>query len=244
MGRIQHIGKQIAWGLGYEVFGRKANRTLRSKLNNTLRELDINCVIDVGAWRGQFGKLVRSVGYTGRIVSFEPVAASFAQLQAATARDPLWECHRFAIGSEDGEREINVATLPGLSSFARPNGYCNHLFPENSVIDRTEVVPMRRLEPFLERYLDDPHTGRIYLKTDTQGHDLEVLSGAGNALQRTLAIQFEATITSLYEGVPEFSEYASFLSRAGFLAGGVYPIGFRRQAIVEADCVYVRNDWA
>src|SRR5437868_7811678 len=46
------------------------NRVL---LRHVLGKLSINCVLDVGANRGQFGTLLRGIGYTGWIISFEPI---------------------------------------------------------------------------------------------------------------------------------------------------------------------------
>jgi hypothetical protein len=56
-----------------------------------LRSRDINCVIDVGGNQGHFGQLVRTLGYTGRIVPFEPSPSSLPALSKLAAQDAQWE---------------------------------------------------------------------------------------------------------------------------------------------------------
>src|SRR4051812_49758697 len=50
------------------------------QLAELLTRYAVNVVLDVGANVGQYGQLLRRVGYTGHIVSFEPVPACFAEL--------------------------------------------------------------------------------------------------------------------------------------------------------------------
>ncbi|MFZ0506744.1 MAG: hypothetical protein WAM29_01280 [Methylocella sp.] len=55
-----------------------------------MRDRKITLVLDIGANKGQYGKSLRdTIGYKGRIVSFEPLREAFAILQQTAASDPL-----------------------------------------------------------------------------------------------------------------------------------------------------------
>lgn len=54
--------------------------------------LRAHVVLDVGADRGQFGKRLRRDGYTGRIVSFEPVPHIADQLEKGAAATGAGRC--------------------------------------------------------------------------------------------------------------------------------------------------------
>jgi hypothetical protein len=64
----------------------------------------VNCVLDVGANRGQYGTLLREAGYAGRIVSFEPVPHIAQQLEAVAAKDGNWSVHRVRWAARTGRR--------------------------------------------------------------------------------------------------------------------------------------------
>jgi FkbM family methyltransferase len=62
-----------------------------------MRDRNINMVLDIGANEGQYGKSLRdTIGFKGRMVSFEPLHDAFGLLKQTIAGDPLWECHNIA----------------------------------------------------------------------------------------------------------------------------------------------------
>ena len=63
-------------------------------LTKLLRRMSINCVIDVGANKGQFASELRAAGYRGHICSFEPVPLTFSELGARFRGDPRWDGYR------------------------------------------------------------------------------------------------------------------------------------------------------
>ena len=56
-----------------------------------LQSRSVDCVLDVGANEGQFGRWLRNHGYSGRIISFEPISAAYQLLLAEAAGDVSWE---------------------------------------------------------------------------------------------------------------------------------------------------------
>ena len=89
-GLVMHIARAA----GYELIPRwrLGNLALATHLQALFALLNVDCVLDVGANRGQYGTFLRrEVGYTGRIASFEPQPACLRDLHAKASRDPLWE---------------------------------------------------------------------------------------------------------------------------------------------------------
>ena len=101
------------------------------KVVASLKHFDIDLILDVGANTGQFASEVRSCGYAGRIVSFEPLTLAHDKLVQACAGDSLWDAYpRCALGDQAGEIEINIASnsvsssiLPMLESLLRAAPY-------------------------------------------------------------------------------------------------------------------------
>jgi FkbM family methyltransferase len=199
-----------------------------------------NCVLDVGANRGQYARALRRAGYDGHIVSFEPVPADFEVLARAARADGRWTVHAYALGREDGETEINV--VPGtLSSLLAPTRFGSSRY-ERLRETRAERVPVRRLDGLLDEVLAPVAQPRPYLKLDTQGFDLEVFAGLGERVGDVVAMQSELALLQIYEGMPRLPEALAAYEAAGFAVTAMYPVSrqSRTARVLEFDCVMVR----
>jgi FkbM family methyltransferase len=202
--------------------------------------LDVQTILDVGANAGQYGRRVRSFGYRGRIVSFEPLREPSARLRQAAADAPPWDCFQVALGAQQERRAIHVSTGSDFSSFLEGQRFLEQLDPASSST-RREVVDVETLDAVLPRLQLD---GRpVWLKCDTQGFELEVLRGARESLPRFIGVQLELSLRPLYIGQPGFQEVAAHMADQGFVLSGLIP-GFadpRTLELFEIDGLFVNR---
>jgi FkbM family methyltransferase len=205
-----------------------------------LRRYRINCVLDVGANRGQYGRRLRRIGFEGHIMSFEPVAATFAELQETVAADPRWTAHPYALGREDTSASMNV--VPGtLSSLLPPTQFGSARYARLRD-PAPEEVEVRRLDGILDEVLADVPDARPYLKLDTQGFDLEAFAGLGDRVRDIVAMQSEVSVVEIYAGMPPMAEALETYEAAGFEITGLFPVSREAETgrVLEFDCVMVR----
>jgi FkbM family methyltransferase len=247
---VRRAVARVCQQLGFELVPTWRASTLEQcrHLHTLLDQLEIDTVLDVGANVGGFWNLLRTyVGYGGRIISFEPVQDAFEALRAATRGDAAWSGWRVALSDNDGELSINVAQRSTMSSFLqrdesmlRSSGY-DHLLNVTRVL-RTELVMARTLDSLSADLFDHAQAPRIFLKVDTQGYDLKVITGATRLLPHVLAIQIELSIKPLYEGAPAYAAVLEHLTGLGFDITGVFPV--RRDElwrVLNFDCVLINS---
>jgi len=224
------------------VMGGKASAQSQFKhLARLLKTYEADCVLDVGAHVGEFGSALRRAGYSGPIISFEPVNDYFKRLEAVAALDPKWWVYRAALGRDTGDRPMNVMDGTG-SSFLSPNQYAMRCWPEwHSAY--VEKVPMRRLSGMMEMFFPRIGVSRPFLKLDTQGYDIEVFRGAGDRINEILGIQCELSLIPLYEGMPSIEDALGVFRGAGFDVTGFFPVAVENATarLLEVDCVMIRS---
>ena len=209
---------------------------------SVLRHYRVNCVFDVGANIGQYGRQLRELGYRGRIVSFEPVPAMAEKLREVAAQDHDWRVHEMALGREDGSAEINVV-FGSMSSMLGPTEFGNTRYKRFQKT-RTVEIPLRRLEGLMDQALEGIEAPRPYLKMDTQGFDLEAYAGAGKRVEEFVGLQSEVALMQIYEGMPRMAEAMAVYEADGFEVTGMYPVTREEDTgrVLEFDCVMVRAD--
>jgi FkbM family methyltransferase len=227
---------------GLEVSFADSVPTERNVLRSLFRSHAFNFVLDVGANVGQYGLLIRSCGYRGPIISFEPLLAAHERLVARTATDPHWTAaDRIALGAEAARTTINVAGNSVSSSLLGMNSRHLEAAP-HSAYAGVEEINVLALDDCIERYAGD-RTGGL-LKIDTQGYELQVLRGAHRTLSdRIDVVQTELSLVELYHGQAQMPAICNFLDQYGFSLAYIIP-GMHDPAsgrLLQLDGVFARR---
>ncbi len=194
----------------------------RDILEKVLNKLSIDCIFDVGANSGDYGDLLRDVGYKGWIISFEPVHATFEELAAHAAVRPPWRVFQYALGTTNGQAVINITEASELNSFLTPLGPSKTL-PLNMAKGQ-ETVEVRRLDSVFDECIAGIDVRRFFLKMDTQGFDLEVLRGSHGVIEKFIGAQTEISFVPIYEGMPGHLESLKEFEDRGFNVVDFVPV--------------------
>lgn len=207
----------------------------------SLRKFGIDLVLDVGANQGQFALELRSGGYEGNILSFEPLSAVHDQLLRASSSDPRWDVYpRTALGNHDGQIEINIAGNSVSSSILPMLDLHRNAAPESAYLGK-EKVEMAMLDTLVGPYLDQSRAA--FLKIDTQGYEWQVLEGAKDSLSRFQGVLLELTFVPLYEDQHLWREMIDRLEAEGFSLWAMQP-GFtdaHSGQTLQADGLFFRT---
>jgi FkbM family methyltransferase len=198
----------------------------------------IDFVLDIGANGGQYGQFLRKIGFSGDILSFEPLPSAFAALECAAVGDPRWGVRRIALGEENGTAILNVAQNSESSSILSMLPTHLEVYPDSRYVG-TEEVPVGTLEEVIAGVASDRG---IFLKVDTQGFESRVINGAGPALSRIRGVQLEMSVVPLYEGELLLPEMVSFMAGRGLTLMAIEPGGAdpRTGQLLQVDGLFFR----
>lgn len=211
------------------------------KISAVLKDHKINLVLDVGANVGQTGALLRDIGYTGRIVSFEPLPSAHRQLTERAEGDRRWTvAPRTAIGDAPGTATIYESEASDVSSLLPAKEEMYKAFHKTNVIGEQET-PVARLDDLYDEYVRPGD--RVYLKIDTQGFEKNVLLGATETLKKIAGLQIELSLLPLYDGETGYLEILQMIHAEGFepfiLTETSFSVDLRRQ--LQIDAIFFRD---
>jgi len=201
----------------------------------------IDLVLDVGANRGQYAQKLRKLGYQGAIFSFEPQRDVRDEAAKAAEVDENWTVFpAMAISDREGRVTLQRSAEDDMSSLHDQTELHKQVSP-SSAVQHLETVNSYRLESLLADH--DVADRRIMLKSDTQGHESQVLDGLGNWIDHLSMIQLELPLSPLYEHTVPWNEMIDRLGKAGYELHGLKPGYFERKIarLLECDAVFVRS---
>ena len=222
---------------------RKVDFTLKRVGNfpSALSALEISLVLDVGANSGQFAQSIRTEGYRGKIISFEPLSSAHSILTQKSRTDNLWRVYdRVALGSTTTSLNLHISRNSYSSSIKKmlPSHEAAAPNSEFTGIESCDVVTLDSI--FNELVAEEES---VFLKIDTQGYEKEVLEGANESLRFITAIQLEISLSPLYEETESLEYFMTYFERHNFILWDLIP-GFRDPTsgrLLQVDAVYLNS---
>jgi FkbM family methyltransferase len=233
--------KKLIHTFGLDIQRLSPASNLSAQLLAGLNHVQSDIMFDIGGNIGQFAQELRSVGFDGKIISFEPLTRAHAQLSKSATHDSNWLVHpRVAVGDRDGEIEINIAgnsvsssVLPMLDAHSSAAIDSAYVASERTILIRLDTVANQYLSP----------DSRPFIKIDTQGFEWQVLDGASETLKRAQGVLLELSLVPLYEGQRLWREIIDRMEKGGFTLWAIQK-GFtdvRTGRSLQVDGIFLRQ---
>lgn len=235
-----HI-KKLLRRVGYDIvpFAAENYPDLKRRMQ-LIDHFGIDVLLDVGANQGQYATTMRKLGFTGKIVSFEPLSTVFAKLKEHARDDPNWKAVNLALGSGNETATLNIANKSQASSIREMLPELKKMTPHMAYAG-TEEIKVRTLDSILHHYVNEEDT--IYLKIDTQGYEKNVIDGALDSMSKIVGIQMELSLVELYSGEILFADMIHFMQKYGYVIMSLEPGFFDKSTgqLLQTDVVFFRN---
>jgi FkbM family methyltransferase len=202
-----------------------------------IRTHAITTVVDIGANVGQYGLLLRELGYTNRIISYEPLPDAFERLSATARADGSWAVSQKAAGSVRGKVVMQISKNSVSSSILEMSQRHVEAAPHSHVVREIEVDCVS-----LDEILGDLRGESLMLKIDTQGYERNILAGSLSAIKSVSLIEIEISFVELYYGQALFREIDAFMIESGFKLSSLEEGFFDESTgeLLQCDAIYSR----
>jgi FkbM family methyltransferase len=202
------------------------------------RSFDV--LVDVGAHKGEFAVAAALIVGCKTLVCFEPIPHLLPMLSKKVDSFDA-EVKGVALSNKKSEMTLYVHQDESMTSLMPSEA--DILRSHFATYDGSDIAaiscPVSTLDQELREYIAEGR--RFFLKLDTQGNELDVLSGGISALASCDGVLVEYMFTTPYNGQASFDDLYSFLTREGFAMSAV--IDIKRRAthrISGVDFLFLR----
>jgi FkbM family methyltransferase len=229
---VRRLAAEIAGVVGYEV--RPARSSPLERLGAA--GVTVTTVLDVGAALGDWTLECARAFPEARFLLVEPLDEFAGALARVTGSLPGAEHVRAAAAATDGEVSFNVhADLVGSSVYREAEG--------GTIDGVPRTVPALSLDTLVR---ERAAAGPYLLKVDVQGAEPDVLRGAGNVLEDTVAVILEVSFFEFFQGGSLAHEVIALMAERGFVIYDVLDLLDRPLdgALAQANIVFVPDSSA
>ena len=199
---------------GYTIKNKKYLYQPDENLIKSMKHFNINSVIDVGANKGQFAINLFKNKFIGDILSFEPLKQEHEILKELSKNKKNWKIERrCALGKKKCKKKFFISGNRESSSLLNILPKHTNLRPESKTV-RTIFTDVEKLDNF--RFEISRLKKNLLLKIDTQGSEIEVLSGANKVIKNIKCLFIEVSLVSLYKNQKLWLDVIKYLKKKGF----------------------------
>lgn len=198
-------------------------------------------VLDIGAARGTHTLLFRRLFPNARILAFEPLSESFAELTRRTQGLPNIMCHQCALSDQEGMVDFHLGGQGyANSSSLLPMGPTHRELWPGSVTGERVKVQTRCLDSLFEVRGNE----RVFVKMDVQGGEIMTINGGVKVFSAVDTAVVETSMRSLYTGGPTFHELYERMYSLGFDYAGILEQAFNpcgSGEVIQNDVIFRRR---
>jgi len=181
------------------------------ELENLIKDLHFETVLDVGSNKGQFILLIEKLFKNKTIYSFEPISEILEKQKEFFKDKKNLFYYNLGIGKKSEKKKFYITNRKDSSSFLK----VNHNIKGNNdyKIEEEREINIKSLDEVMG---DRDILAPILMKIDVQGFELEVLKGSFNLLKKIKYIIIEVSYDVLYSKQPLENEITKYLSSKNF----------------------------
>jgi FkbM family methyltransferase len=202
-----------------------------------LETLNCECIVDVGANRGQFALIARKVFPQAKIFSFEPLEEPAQTFRSIFGDDQKVQLYPFAVGPEEMKSTLHVTRDDDSSSMLAVTQTQLKMFPGSEETELREV----RIFPLSEVLDAASLPNASLLKIDVQGFEMEVLKGCEDILDKFSHLYIECSFIELYKDQALAHEIISWLAQREFVLSGIYNLYYENGRSIQGDFLFSKK---
>ena len=228
--------KKIFSFFGYSISRKHKSESLENLIKLRLDKNPCECLIDVGSNAGDF--LNDFNLFFKQSYAFEPNSELIPDLKKRFINKRNISIFNDGVGDKNTNASLFITNDKGktLSSIKKQTNKINDVLRNTKIVSEKKIKIINLHDFFIKEKLENKS---IFLKTDTQGNDLEVLLGLKQFLKNVKFIKIEMPIINIYEIDYNFQDINEFMKSNDFI-----PLYFqhlsrnKRGELVEYDVVF------